>query len=231
MLESLKKEVCIANKELPKLGLTILTWGNVSAIDRENDIVAIKPSGVSYDNLKPEDIVLVKLTGEVIEGNLNPSTDTETHLEIYRNFKNANCVIHVHSSYMTAFAQAEKPIICSGTTHADYFNGKIPVTRKLTKKEIVEDYEKNTGKVIVETFEKNKINPAEIQACLVASHGPFVWGKNINKALENCTVLEFIASMQVKAIMLNPKLKQIQKDLLDKHYLRKHGANSYYGQK
>jgi L-ribulose-5-phosphate 4-epimerase len=230
MLEKLKEEVCKANKNLTENGLVIFTWGNVSAIDFERNIVAIKPSGVSFENLKPKDIVLVDLNGRIIEGNKKPSSDTKTHLEVYRNFKGVKAVVHTHSMYATIFAQSKKDIPCLGTTHADHFYGNIPVTRDLTAEEINSDYDLNTGKVIVEHFKKNKIDHMFMPACLVASHGPFVWGDSLNSAVENAVMLEVVAKMVEKSLQINPNIKPITPELLDKHYLRKNGINAYYGQ-
>ena len=230
MLEELKKQVVNANKDLEKYNLVIFTWGNVSAINREKGIIAIKPSGVSYKKLNSHDIVLVDLEGKTVEGKLNPSSDTPTHIELYKNFKDVKSVVHTHSTYATSFAQAKKNIDCFGTTHADHFYGSIPVTRDLTKDEM-NNYEKNTGKVIVETFEKKNLDPNQIQGCLVASHGPFVWGRTIDSALYNTVVLEQIAKMNVLTLNLDNKCKEINQFILDKHYLRKHGKDRYYGQK
>ena len=231
MLEELKEEVCKANKELVEHGLVLFTWGNVSTIDREKNIIAIKPSGVSYDLLKPEDIVLVNLNGEIIEGSKRPSSDTDSHLELYRNFTDIQSVVHTHSTYATIFAQAKAPIDCFGTTHADHFYGSIPVTRELTKEEIENEYELNTGKVIVELFKKSNIDYFHMPACLTTSHGPFAWGKTTDKAIYNAVVLEQIAKINLETLKLNPHLCPIDQVLLDKHYLRKHGKNAYYGQK
>lgn len=231
MLEKLKEEVCRANKDLVKHGLVLFTWGNVSAIDREKGIVAIKPSGVDYGTLKPEDIVLVDMDGKVVGGSKKPSTDTAAHLEIYKGFKDVNSVIHTHSTHATIFAQAKKPIICLGTTHADHFYGYVPVTRDLTEEEVVNNYEHNIGKVIVELFTQKKINALDTPACLVASHGPFVWGKSIKSAVCNAAVLDEVAKMALETTKLNPSIKPIDGFLLDKHYTRKYGKNAYYGQR
>lgn len=230
MFEDLRKQVKEANQRLSKLGLTTLTFGNLSAIDESKKFVAIKPSGVDYDLLKDEDIVIVNLKGEVIEGDKNPSLDTPTHLELYRNFEDIRAVIHTHSECATIFAQARRPIDCFGTTHADYFRGSIPVTRELTKQEIQNNYELNTGKVIVETF-KDKLDYLEIPACLVSGHGPFVFCNSIKNTLENAVILEKIAKMNLEVLKINPDVNSIDKTLLDKHYLRKHGKNAYYGQR
>ena len=229
MLEHLKQEVCEANLLLPKYGLVTFTWGNVSAIDRETGYVVIKPSGVEYDMLTPDKMVVVDLDGNVIEGNLNPSSDTPTHLYLYRNFKEAGGIIHTHSTHATAFAQARTPIEAYGTTHADYFYGAIPCTRELTAAETQCDYEINTGRVIVEAFKD--LNPAAIPGVVVANHGPFAWGKNAAEAVHNAVVMEEVAKMAINMKTINPNAKPINKYTLDKHYNRKHGANAYYGQK
>lgn len=229
MLEQLKKEVWEANMLLPKYGLVTFTWGNVSGIDRESGLVVIKPSGVEYDTMKPEDMVVVNLDGKVVEGDLNPSSDTPTHVEFYKAFPNIGGVTHTHSSYATSFAQAGRGIPALGTTHGDYFYGEIPCTRKMTPEEIAGEYEKNTGLVIIETF-KDK-DPDAIPAVLVHSHGPFTWGKNAVDSVHHAVILEECAKMAIRAYTLNPGLEPMQQELLDKHYLRKHGANAYYGQK
>lgn len=230
MLEQLKQEVFEANMELPEYGLVIFTWGNVSGIDRDRGLVVIKPSGVDYDKMKAEDMVVVDLaTGKVVEGDLNPSSDTPTHLELYRNFKNISGVVHTHSRWATIFAQSGLSIPALGTTHGDYFYGAIPCTRKMTPAEIGGNYELETGKVIVETF-KDK-SPDDIPAVLVHSHGPFAWGTSPMNAVHNAVVLEELAMMAWHNLALNPQIPSMQKELLDKHYLRKHGANAYYGQK
>ncbi|MFA7636965.1 MAG: L-ribulose-5-phosphate 4-epimerase [Monoglobales bacterium] len=224
MLEQLKKEVYDANMLLPKFGLVTFTWGNVSAIDRKSGLVVIKPSGVEYETMKPKDMVVVDLQGNVVEGKLNPSSDTLTHLEIYRNFKEIGGIVHTHSRFATIWAQAGKDINAYGTTHADYFYGKIPCSRKMTPEEIAVDYELNTGKVITEAVQK------DIPAVLVYSHGPFVWGKDAGEAVHNSVVLEEIAMMAYYTESLG-NTSPIQQELLDKHYLRKHGAGAYYGQR
>jgi L-ribulose-5-phosphate 4-epimerase len=228
MLEKLKIEVCEANLELKRQQLIIYSWGNVSGIDRKKNIVAIKPSGVSYDELTPDKIVLVDMEGKIVEGDMRPSSDTLTHLELYRNFANIGGVCHTHSANASIWAQGCKEIPCYGTTHADYFYGPVPVTRLMTAEEIKNDYELNTGKVIIERF--NDIDPIQMPAVMVASHGPFTWGKNPTQAVEVAVVLEFVAQMALGTILVNPKQKEISRDLLDKHYLRKHGKNAYYGQ-
>jgi L-ribulose-5-phosphate 4-epimerase len=228
MHEELKKSVCDANILLHKKNLVIYSWGNVSSIDRAAGIVAIKPSGVSYEELTADKIVLVDLAGKIVEGNLKPSSDTPTHLEIYRNFKSIGGICHTHSMSATVWAQACREIPCLGTTHADYFYGAVPITKPLTKKEIQNDYELNTGKAIVKRF--SKIDPMQMQAALVANHGPFTWGKTAGQAVEAMVVLEEIATMAMRTLVLSPKQRQISKELLDKHYLRKHGEDAYYGQ-
>jgi L-ribulose-5-phosphate 4-epimerase len=228
MLEALKKQVYEANLLLPKYQLVTLTWGNVSGIDRENGLVAIKPSGVSYDELKVNDIVVVDLDGKKVEGELKPSSDTTTHLELYRCFPNIGGIVHTHSRWATSFAQAGCDIEPTGTTHADYFHGVVPCTRALSPAEVEGTYESETGRVIVETF--SGIDPDAIPAVLVCNHGPFCWGKTPESAVENALVLEEVAFIQFHALSLNPQLAQIRKDLLDKHFLRKHGKGAYYGQ-
>ena len=229
MLEKLKEIVCKANIELQTQKLVIFTWGNVSGIDRDTGIVAIKPSGVSYDKLTPDEIVLLDLEGNVLEGSLNPSSDTPTHLELYRNFESVGGICHTHSPNATMWAQACRGIPCFGTTHADHFYGEVPVTEVMTAEEIENDYELNTGKVIVKRF--SEMNPMEVPAVLVANHGPFTWGTTPQKAVENAVVLEQIAAMASGTIAINENQKNISRVLLDKHYLRKHGKNAYYGQK
>ena len=228
MLEQLKERVCRANIALKEQGLITLTWGNVSELDRETGYVAIKPSGVSYDALTPEDIVIVDLDGNKIEGKLNPSSDTPTHLELYRRFPSIGGITHTHSRYATIFAQCGKSIPALGTTHADAFYGDVPCTRKMTSDEIFADYELETGRVIAECFTDE--TAAAIPAVLVHSHGPFTWGKNAEKSVENAIILEEVATMAWHTLMMAPD-KDFQKELLDKHYLRKHGENAYYGQK
>jgi L-ribulose-5-phosphate 4-epimerase len=231
MIKKLKKDVCEANKKLVEHELVLFTWGNVSAIDREKNIVAIKPSGVKYEDLTPDKIVVLDLNGNKIEGDLNPSSDTWTHLEIYRRFPKVNAIVHTHSENATAFAQANVPIECLGTTHADHFCGDIPIIPKLPTKAIVNNYERNTGVIICNYFDKNRINPNQMEACLVYGHGPFVWGKNLDSAIYNSVVLEAVARMNIKTITLNEETKKLPQGLLKKHYFRKHGRNKYYGQK
>lgn len=230
MLEELKKQVCDANLQLVAEGLVIQTWGNASGIDREHDLVVIKPSGVPYAGMRPEHMVVVSLeTGKVVDGGLNPSSDTPTHLMLYRAFKHVGGVVHTHSLYATAWAQACRGIPSYGTTQADYWHGDVPCTRALTPKEIKDDYEINTGQVIVETF--RKLDPMKHPAVLVAHHGPFTWGKDIADAVHNAAVLEFVARLASETLRLNPKAKPMPAALLDKHFLRKHGPKAYYGQK
>lgn len=228
MLESLKQQVLAANLLLPKFGLVTFTWGNVSGVDRASGLVAIKPSGVRYEELTADDMVIVDMGGNIIEGKLKPSSDTPTHLELYKAFPNIGGIVHTHSRWATIFAQAGKSIEPIGTTHADYFHGAVPCTRRLTSTEIEGEYEKETGKVISETF--CNLDPDAIPAVLFHSHGPFCWGKTPEKAVETAVVLEEVAFMQFHALTLNLELPPMQKELLDKHFLRKHGKNAYYGQ-
>jgi L-ribulose-5-phosphate 4-epimerase len=228
MHEELREAVCKANKELEVHRLVIYSWGNVSGIDRGAGIVAIKPSGVSYAELTPESIVLVDLDGRLVEGRLNPSSDTATHLELYRAFKTIGGVCHTHSPKATIWAQACRPIPCFGTTHADYYYGPVPVTDVMTDTEISEAYEKNTGKVIVRRFDK--LDPEHMPAVLVANHGPFTWGPTPAAAVESAVVLEQVADIALATLLINPRQDAVAQCLLDKHYLRKHGKNAYYGQ-
>ncbi|MBK8945954.1 MAG: L-ribulose-5-phosphate 4-epimerase [Ignavibacteriae bacterium] len=228
-LSQLKKDVLNANLDLVKYGLVILTWGNVSGIDRESGLVVIKPSGIEYEKIKIIDMVVVDLNGKIVEGKNRPSSDTPTHLEIYKAFPQIGGITHTHSNYATIFSQACKSINCIGTTHADHFNGTIPVTRFLKKREVQNDYELNTGKLIIETLQDS--NPLNNPAILVAGHAPFVFGKNANDSVKNSLILERIAEMNLKSFQLNPKLKDLPKYISNKHYERKHGPNSYYGQK
>jgi L-ribulose-5-phosphate 4-epimerase len=229
MLEQLKEQVFQANLQLPEHGLVTFTWGNVSGIDREQGLVVIKPSGVLYETMKAEDMVVVTLeTGKVVEGTLKPSSDTPTHLELYKAFANIGGVVHTHSRWAASFAQAGRGITALGTTHADYFYGEIPCTRKMTSAEIQGEYEKETGTVIIETFQGK--NPDAVPGVLVHSHGPFTWGKDPADAVHNAVVLDEVAFMNFHTIMLTPGIQPMQQELLDKHYLRKHGANAYYGQ-
>ena len=228
MLESLKQKVYEANMALPKYGLVTFTWGNVSAIDREKGLVVIKPSGVEYETMTADDMVIIDLEGKVVEGKYKPSSDTPTHLVLYKAFKNIGGIVHTHSRNATSWAQAGRDIPAYGTTHGDYFYGAIPCTRKMTPAEIAGEYEAETGNVIVERF--NGISPDDIPAVLVNSHGPFAWGKDAADAVHNAVVLEELALMAMQTEALNPKVAAMQQELLDKHYLRKHGANAYYGQ-
>ncbi|RKD88491.1 L-ribulose-5-phosphate 4-epimerase [Mangrovibacterium diazotrophicum] len=230
MLEKLKEEVCQANLDLVDHGLVIFTWGNVSAIDRESGLVVIKPSGVSYDGMSPEDMVVVDLEGNVVEGKYKPSSDTATHLVLYKNFPNIGGVVHTHSEWATSWAQAGKSIPAVGTTHADYFYGTVPCTRKMTAEEIKTAYELETGNVIVECFQSQNINPDYVPGVLVNNHAPFSWGTDAHNAVHNAVVLEEVAKMTFRSFQLNPDTEMDQL-LLDKHFLRKHGANAYYGQK
>ncbi len=228
MYENLKKAVCDANLQLPRQNLVIYSFGNVSGIDRDSGIVAIKPSGVPYDELTPDKIVVLALDGKKLDGDLNPSSDMPTHLELYRNFKSIGAICHSHCPNASLWAQACREIPCFGTTHADYFYGPIPATQVMTEDEIQDDYERNTGKVIVRRFAG--IDPMQMPAVLVANHGPFTWGKTPADAVESMVVLEQIATMALGTITINPKQGQISRALLDKHYLRKHGKDAYYGQ-
>ncbi len=230
MLKKLKENVFQANLLLPKHGLVTFTWGNVSGIDRKKGLVVIKPSGVAYETMKTKDMVVVELeTGKVVDGELKPSSDTLTHLELYKAFPNIGGIVHTHSRWATSFAQAGHGIAALGTTHADYFYGEIPCTRKISLEEIQAEYEKETGTVIIETF-KDK-NPDAIPGVVVYSHGPFAWGKDAMDAVHNAVVMEEVAFMNIQTMILNPNIQAMQQELLDKHYLRKHGANAYYGQK
>jgi L-ribulose-5-phosphate 4-epimerase len=231
MLEQLKKDVLEANLQLPKHNLVTFTWGNVSGIDRERNLVVIKPSGVPYEELKVEDLVVVDLEGKIVEGKLRPSSDTPTHLALYRAFPTIGGVVHTHSPWATSWAQAGRPIPALGTTHADYFYGEIPCTRQMTHEEIERAYELETGNVIIETFEKSGLDPVAMPGVLVFNHAPFSWGKDAKQAVHNAVVLEEVAKMALHSYQLNPAINPIDQFLLDKHYLRKHGANAYYGQK
>ncbi|MFL4499689.1 L-ribulose-5-phosphate 4-epimerase [Weissella sp. MSCH1] len=231
MLENLKQRVYEANMALPKHDLIKFTWGNVSEIDRESGLFVIKPSGVDYDDLTPDDMVVVDLDGNVVEGELNPSSDTDTHRVLYKEFPDIGGIVHTHSPWAVSFAQAGVDIPAAGTTHADTFYGDIPATSLMTEAEINGAYELETGNVIVKTFEDRFIDPNEVPAVLVQDHGPFVWGPNAEKAVYNSVVLEEVAQMAYHTMMLNPHNVHMSQTLLDKHYLRKHGANAYYGQK
>ena len=229
MLERLKKDVLEANLALVKYRLVTLTWGNVSAISRSDGLVVIKPSGVEYEKLTIKDMVVLDLKGDIVEGKRRPSSDTPTHIELYRAFPSIGGIAHSHSEYATVFAQACREIPCFGTTHADAFHGAVPVTRFLTKDEVGSGYELNTGKVIVERF--SKLNPMEIPGILVAGHAPFTWGTDALDAVKNNLMLERVASMALRTLALNPKLSPLPDYLLEKHFSRKHGPGSYYGQK
>ncbi len=230
MLESLKESVCQANLDLVKEGLVVETWGNASGIDRQKGLVVIKPSGVPYAGMKPKHMVVLEVeTGRVVEGSLNPSSDSPTHLVLYRSFADVGGVVHTHSLYATAWAQAQKSIPSYGTTQADYWYGEVPCTRLLRPQEIRKDYEANTGHVIVERFAK--LDPLQHPAVLVASHGPFTWGKDVASAVRNAVVLEFVARLASETLRIQPRVKPMQPVLLDKHFLRKHGPTAYYGQK
>lgn len=230
MLEDLKKQVYDANMELPRRGLITYTWGNVSGIDRETGYFVIKPSGVDYDKLKPEDMVVMDLEGNKVEGQYKPSSDTATHLELYKKYPEIGGIVHTHSPEATAWAQAGRSIPLYGTTHADYFYGEIPCARSLTPEEIEEDYEKNTAVVIIETFENRGINPMHTPAVLCKNHGPFTWGKDAHEAVHNAVVLEEVSKMATKTELINPKAEKAPDSIKDKHFFRKHGDHAYYGQ-
>ena len=230
MLEKLKEKVLQANLDLVKNKLVLFTWGNVSEIDRESNLIVIKPSGVSYDDMTAEDMVVVDLNGKVVEGKLRPSSDTPTHIEFYKAFPNVGGVTHTHSTFATSWAQAGRDIPFYGTTHADYFYGDIPCARSLTKEEIEGEYEKNTGLVIIERFKKDNLNPIEVPGVLIKSHGVFAFGKDADGSVYNATVIEEVAKMAFITEQVNPNVQRADKFMMDKHYLRKHGKNAYYGQ-
>ncbi|WP_020618686.1 L-ribulose-5-phosphate 4-epimerase [Paenibacillus daejeonensis] len=230
MLEQLKQDIWEANMDLPKHGLVTFTWGNVSGIDRESGLVVIKPSGVAYEELRPEQMVVVDLDGKVVEGSYKPSSDTATHVLLYREFEAIGGIVHTHSPWATSFAQAGRALPALGTTHGDYFYGEIPCTRPMTEEEIKGAYELETGRVIVETFVSRGIDPMQVPSVLVNSHAPFCWGKDAHNAVHNAVVLEECAKMAVHTFALNPQVGAMDQNLLDKHYLRKHGAGAYYGQ-
>ena len=230
MLEELKKQVYEANMLLPKYGLVTFTWGNVSAIDRESGLFVIKPSGVEYESMKPDDMVVMDLNGNRVEGNLRPSSDTPTHLELYKAFPEIGGIVHTHSSYATSWAQAGRSIPCYGTTHADYIYGEVPCVRCLTKEEIDEAYETNTGKLIVSEFKRMNKEIMAVPAVLCKNHGPFTWGKDAKEAVHNAVVLEEVAKMAYRTESINSKVEPAPQELQDKHYYRKHGAGAYYGQ-
>ena len=230
MLEQLKKEVYEANLFLPKYDLVTFTWGNVSGIDRKKGLFVIKPSGVEYDKLTPEDMVVMDLEGNKVEGRYNPSSDTPTHVVLYNRFPQIGGVVHTHSSWATSWAQAGRDIPCYGTTHADYIYGEIPCVRNLTREEIEEAYERNTGVLIADEFEARGKDPAAVPAVLCKNHGVFTWGKDTHEAVHNAVVAEEVAKMAARCEMLNPQVEPAPQELQDKHYYRKHGANAYYGQ-
>jgi L-ribulose-5-phosphate 4-epimerase len=228
MLEKLKQEVWKANLDLVKQGLVVLTWGNVSGIDRDEGLIVIKPSGLEYETLIPEDMVVIDLEGKIVKGSKRPSSDTQTHIELYKAFPQIGGITHTHSNYATMFAQACREIPCLGTTHADHFHGPVPVTRFLTKEEVEEEYEKNTGKIIIERFKE--LDPAAIPAVLVAGHAPFTFGINAQDSVKNGLILERVAGMALGTLLLNPASDELPVYISEKHYARKHGPNAYYGQ-
>lgn len=231
MLKKLKHAVYEANMELPHRGLVTYTWGNVSGIDRERGLVVIKPSGVSYDELTPDDLVVLDLDGKVVDGKLNPSSDTKTHLELYKAFPEIGGIVHTHSPYAVGWAQAGRDIPAYGTTHADYFYGPVPCCRSLTEQEVEEDYERNTGLVIVETLRQRELDPVHVPGAICRNHGPFTWGKDAAQAVYHAVVLEEVAKMAVYTTQIAPDAQPAPQYVLDKHFLRKHGPNAYYGQK
>ena len=231
MLKKLKHAVYEANMELPHRGLVTYTWGNVSGIDRERGLVVIKPSGVSYDELTSDDLVVLDLDGKVVDGKLNPSSDTKTHLELYKAFPEIGGIVHTHSPYAVGWAQAGRDIPAYGTTHADYFYGPVPCCRSLTEQEVEEDYERNTGLVIVETFRQRELDPVHVPGAICRNHGPFTWGKDAAQAVYHAVVLEEVAKMAVYTTQIAPDAQPAPQYVLDKHFLRKHGPNAYYGQK
>ena len=230
MLKKLKHAVYEANMELPRRGLVTYTWGNVSGIDRERGLVVIKPSGVSYDELTPEDLVVLDLDGNVVDGKLNPSSDTKTHLELYKAFPEIGGIVHTHSSYAVGWAQAGRDIPAYGTTHADYFYGPVPCCRSLTEQEVEEDYERNTGLVIVETFRQRELDPIHVPGAICRNHGPFTWGRDAAQAVYHAVVLEEVAKMAVYTTQIAPDAEPAPQYVLNKHFMRKHGPNAYYGQ-
>ena len=231
MLEELRKAVWEANMELPRRNLVTYTWGNVSGIDREKGLIVIKPSGVEYEDLTPEKLVIVDLDNNIVEGNLNPSSDTKTHVELYRAFPTLGGIVHTHSPHAMAWAQAGRDIPCYGTTHADYFYGPVPCARSLTAEEVEEDYERNTGKVIIETFTGRGLDPKAVPGVICRNHGPFTWGKDAAQAVYHAVVLEEVAKMAMYTITIDPNTPSAPQHVQDKHYMRKHGPNAYYGQK
>lgn len=230
MLEELKQIVFDANQLLPKYGLVTFTWGNVSGIDREKGLIVIKPSGVEYEGMKPEDITVVDLEGNIVEGKWKPSSDTATHIELYKAFPNIGGIVHTHSSYATSWAQAGRDIPCYGTTHADYFYGNVPCLRTLSKEEIDEGYERNTGTLIINEFRRMNLDYEAVPAVLCKNHGPFTWGRDPLEAVHGAVVLEECAKMAYRTELINPKVQAAPAELQDKHYFRKHGAGAYYGQ-
>jgi L-ribulose-5-phosphate 4-epimerase len=229
--DALRRSVWKANLDIVQAGLVVLTWGNASGVDREAGVMAIKPSGVAYDALRPEDLVVLSLeSGEVVEGALRPSSDTPTHLHLYREFPGIGGIVHTHSSHAVSFAQAEREIPCLGTTHADHFYGPVPVTRRMREAEVRGAYEHETGVVIVERFREGGIDPDQVPGVLVAGHGPFAWGPTPQKAVENAIVLEEVARMALHTAVLNAEAAALDRALLDRHFLRKHGSGAYYGQ-
>ncbi|MBQ1861817.1 MAG: L-ribulose-5-phosphate 4-epimerase [Clostridia bacterium] len=231
MLEELRKAVWEANMELPRRNLVTYTWGNVSGIDREKGLIVIKPSGVEYEDLTPEKLVIVDLDNNIVEGNLNPSSDTKTHVELYRAFPTLGGIVHTHSPHAVAWAQAGRDIPCYGTTHADYFYGPVPCARSLTAEEVEEDYERNTGKVIIETFTERGLDPKAVPGVICRNHGPFTWGKDAAQAVYHAVVLEEVAKMAMYTVTIDPNTPSAPQHVQDKHYMRKHGPNAYYGQK
>lgn len=231
MLKKLKQAVYAANMELPRRGLVTYTWGNVSGIDREKGLVVIKPSGVEYEELTVDDLVVLDLEGNIVEGDLNPSSDTKTHLELYRAFPELGGVVHTHSPHAVAWAQAGRDIPCYGTTHADYFYGPVPCARSLTPQEVDEGYEMNTGKVIIETFQTRELNPVHVPAVICRNHGPFTWGKDAAQAVYHAVVLEEVARMAMYTLQVEHDIQPAPQHVQDKHFMRKHGPNAYYGQK
>ena len=230
LLKDLRDAVYEANMDLPKRGLVVYTWGNVSGVDRDKALVVIKPSGVEYDELKPEDLVIVDFENKIVEGKMNPSSDTKTHVELYKNFEKVGGIVHTHSPHAVGWAQAGRDIPCYGTTHADYFYGPVPCTRNLTQEEVDGDYELNTGKVIAATFKVRNLDPLAVPGVICRSHGPFTWGKDAAKAVYHAVVLEEMAKMAMYTITIDPNAAEAPQYVLDKHYLRKHGPNAYYGQ-
>ena len=231
MLEALRQKVYEANMELPRRNLVTYTWGNVSGIDRESGLVVIKPSGVEYEDLTPDKLVIVDLDNRIVEGNLNPSSDTKTHVELYKAFPKLGGIVHTHSPHAVGWAQAGRDIPCFGTTHADYFYGSVPCARSLTAEEVDEDYEKNTGKVIIETFTERNLDPVAVPGVICRNHGPFTWGKDAAQAVYHAVVLDEVAKMAMYTLTICPETQMAPQYIQDKHYLRKHGPNAYYGQK